>query len=545
MKTPRWLRSRPLVFLGGLASGLCLFFLLRSGTDGDPPTKADVDEVFGLLEDDAAALGRALDPSAPRIFQDPADITREVDEPQASARKADLEAGAIALRRNFVLLLRQALARGRGDAPEHHEHVVFTAEKSGETFPWKVPAGTVAGQATISNAGPSIVDAVRILIDGKAMPPTLQELVAGAVQGARSDEQKAIGLWNAVVAGRVHDWPAHREAADPLKLLHVYGYGFCSHAANALALLAREAGLESRVLQAKGKHVVAEIKINGQWCMLDADGEMFARRPDGTIASVDDIRSSLALLDATPRGFYSAEKLREIYRDGDFKVRKLFHPEPTRALNTRLRPGESLGYSTRRNGLFYLTRYLEEPVEYANGTWTFTPVWENGAWLIDSGGTRNLEAVRDAVGSIHLAKSDPRQAAELIYPFEIPYPVLDGRILLDGEGAPPHVEISRDGKTWQDLPVTPANDGDLVVSLSPFLSMVGEEPDYRFAVRLQWPATAARVRLSRLHFHYDLQMAPRQLPLPGEGTKSVGVLFDASGPATLGLDFAVQTKTAE
>lgn len=545
MKTPQYLGSRPLVFFGGLVAGLCVFFLLRPGVDGDLPTKGDVDEVFGLLEDDAAALGRALDPSAPRMFQDPADITREVDDPQAAARKVDLEASAIALRRNLVLLLRQAVARGRGDAPEHREHVVFTAGKSGESFPWRVPTGTVAGQVTVSNAGPSVVDAVRIMIDGQAMPPTLQELVANTVEGARSAEQKAIALWKAVVAGRVHDWPAHREAADPLKLFHVYGYGFCSHAANALALLAREAGLESRVLQAKGKHVIAEIKINGQWCMLDADGEMFARRPDGTIASVDDIRSSPALLDAAPRGFYSAEKLREIFRDGDFKVRKLFRPEPTRALNTRLRPGESLGYSTRRNGLFYVTRYLEEPVEYANGTWIFTPVWENGAWLLDSGGVKNLEAVRDAGGSVHLAKSDPQQAAELIYPFEIPYPVLDGRILLDGEGALPDVEISRDGKTWQDLPVTPANDGDLVVSLLPFLSMVGEEPDYRFAVRLKWPATAAPVRLSRLHFRYDLQMAPRQLPLPGEGTKSVGVLFDASGLATLELDFALQTKTAE
>lgn len=545
MKTPRWLHSRPLVFLGGLVAGLCVFFLLRSGTDGDLPTRGDVDEVFGLLEDDAAALGRALDPSAPRMFQDPADRTREVDDPQAAARKADLEAGAIALRRNFVLLLRQALARGRGDAPEEREDVTFTAEKSGETFPWKVPAGTVAGQVTVSNAGPSMVDAVRIMIDGQAMPPTLQELVAGAVQGAGSDEQKAIGLWNTVVAGRVHDWPAHREAADPLKLLHVYGYGFCSHAANALALLAREAGLESRVLQAKGQHVVAEIKINGQWCMLDADGEMFARRPDGTIASVDDIRSNPALLDAAPRGFYSAEKLREIYRDGDFKVRKLFHPEPTRALNTRLRPGESLGYSTRRNGLFYVTRYLEEPVEYANGTWTFAPVWENGAWLTGSGGAQNLEAVRDADGSIHLAKSDPQQAAELIYPFEIPYPVLDGRILLDGGVAPPDVEISRDGKTWQDLPVTPASGGGQAVSLLPFLSMVGEEPDYRFTVRLHWPAAAARVRLSRLYFRYDLQMAPRQLPLPGEATESVGVVFDASGPAKIELDFALRPNAAE
>lgn len=543
MKTPNFACSKFFVFFGGLALGLgaALLIVLRGG--GDIATKAHVAEVFGLLENDVASLERALDPSLPRLFEDPADVVREGENRQAAAQKMDLESGVTEVRRKLALLLRQTLQGGREvDFPDR-DHVVFAAERSGEEFPWSVPGGTVAEGVRVSNTGSSVADAVRVVIDGTPVPASLQELVSRAVHGAGSEEERAIGLWNLVVQGRRHDWPAHPEASDPLKLLHVYGYGFCSHAANTLALLAAEAGLESRIQQAKGWHVVTEIKINGKWSMFDPDGEMFVRLSDGTIASVAELQADPALVETATPGFYTAEKLRGIYRDGDFKVRKPFLADPTRALNVRLRPGESIGYAKKRGGLFYLTRYLEEPAEYANGDWTFSPVWENGAWLNGSGGAQNLEVARGADGISHLVKSDPRKAAELIYLFEIPYPVLDGSIFLGGDADVPSVEISRDGQTWIDLPTTTSCEG-AAAGLVPFLSIVGGDPDYRFMVRFKWPASASRVHLSHLSFRYDLQMAPAQLPLPRSDSRSVGVVFEGTAPAELKLDFALSQRTA-
>ena len=102
---------------------------------------------------------------------------------------------------------------------------------------------------------------------------------------------------------------------DPLKMFNVYGYGLCSVHASHVAAMARAAGLKARN-QSINRHCVSEVWFDGAWHLLDASLVNYFPKPDGTIASVDEIIASItefykghpelknnpAALDAFPQG---------------------------------------------------------------------------------------------------------------------------------------------------------------------------------------------------------------------------------------------------
>ncbi|MCL2641084.1 MAG: hypothetical protein FWD53_09595 [Phycisphaerales bacterium] len=115
------------------------------------------------------------------------------------------------------------------------------------------------------------------------------------IKPGMSDKEKALAVWKTVVAYQ-HQNPPPKEflhspgdnVVDPIKMFNVYGYGYCSVHAAHVAALARAAGLKSQN-RAIIRHNVAEVFFDGQWRMLDASLVNYFLKPDGSIASVDEI----------------------------------------------------------------------------------------------------------------------------------------------------------------------------------------------------------------------------------------------------------------
>lgn len=150
----------------------------------------------------------------------------------------------------------------------------------------------------IVNTGDVAIRAPRVLTPGAPKWFDLPEVLAGFTSDSSDPEQLALRLWEFLVGARVHGDPAsdREDLHDPVRMLNVFGYGFCDDAATVYALMAEELGLESRVWWLSG-HVVPEVMIDGQWAMLDPDGETYYRDPaSGRIAGVEQISADTELL---------------------------------------------------------------------------------------------------------------------------------------------------------------------------------------------------------------------------------------------------------
>jgi hypothetical protein len=106
------------------------------------------------------------------------------------------------------------------------------------------------------------------------------------------------------------------ESRNAAKCLSVYGYGDSGALGNALAELARAAGLRSRLRDLRG-HIVPELFFDGGWRALDPAFEVFYPDPEngGQLAGVDELAvdAEMAARVAPPSGG-DASALAELYR---------------------------------------------------------------------------------------------------------------------------------------------------------------------------------------------------------------------------------------
>lgn len=135
-----------------------------------------------------------------------------------------------------------------------------------------------------------------------------------------SDEEKALAIWRSVVMFRHQDSPPKEFVEgdgcvhDPIKVFNVYGYNMCCCSASNIAALARFIGFPARIWTIRA-HLVPEVQWDGKWHMLDASLINYFRKPDGEIASVDEIIAEVkAWYDAHPEYRGNEAKLRELQR---------------------------------------------------------------------------------------------------------------------------------------------------------------------------------------------------------------------------------------
>lgn len=524
-------------------------FLVEKATDKKLLNR-DLAKAFGLLENDLDSLLRHTGSPPSSLYEDPANkplipITGELD---STATGEELDARLQGVRKKILREIQKKSA-SRQPAKETIRTQPFLAV-SDIPFPWKLETGQAPTGLSIRNPGPSTIINLRISLEGKKIPSSIEQIVQTATEGVSGDEAKAMALWDFIVKNRTHDWPSHSgdEAFDPIKLLSVYGYGFCSHAAKALAILANHAGLETQVRHAKGQHVVCEILIDGRWAMFDPDGEVVYRTNEGRIASVDEIRADPALVLTAQSPIYPHDRLKDIFTNHDFVIIPFekFGRSPRHKILPELRPGEELVFSNEQRGLFFASRYLEVPKEYANGAWIYEPVIGSEEALPKGVTLSNISIVGSGEGA-SLKVSDSNQEASVLCFFDLPYPALETKIEIvfpNAENSKNSLQAlaSRDGKSWTVGEIS-ILEGKAICQFKDFPNRVGGRPDYKFWIKLVSAPRQGVEELPKFRIGVLLQMAPRSLPIPDANGGNLVVSYKTASEQNIEIAFINETSS--
>ncbi|HUT32192.1 MAG TPA: hypothetical protein VNE39_01820 [Planctomycetota bacterium] len=166
-----------------------------------------------------------------------------------------------------------------------------------------------------------VVSHVKVLSDKVEDVASLEAWKKSFINDGMTDRDKALAAWESVVRFQHQDSPPveflqlENAVLDAIKMFNVYGYSMCGNAASHVQSLARAAGLEARgwTIQA---HVVPEVSWGGKWHLLDASLINYFPKPDGDLASVEEIMAAIKQWYEKTPGF----------KGDDAKLRK-FHAE--------------------------------------------------------------------------------------------------------------------------------------------------------------------------------------------------------------------------
>ncbi|MCS6860508.1 MAG: hypothetical protein NZT92_09335, partial [Abditibacteriales bacterium] len=149
-----------------------------------------------------------------------------------------------------------------------------------------------AGNSDVNRVG--VVSHIKVLSDKVEDVSSLEAWKQAFIKPGMTDEQKALAVWESVVRFRHQDAPPNEflqgdvNVHDPIKTFNVYGYNMCCCAASNVKALARAIGLPARAWSIRA-HIVPEVFYDGAWHMFDASLINYFRKPDGHIASVEEI----------------------------------------------------------------------------------------------------------------------------------------------------------------------------------------------------------------------------------------------------------------
>jgi hypothetical protein len=170
-----------------------------------------------------------------------------------------------------------------------------------------VRPGWAQAQERIKEGGR--VNQLKVLSDKIDDVTTVENIVKSFAKPGMSDQERAKGLWKAIIRYRHQTTPPNEhlagdwEAHDPVKIFNVYGYCMCCCCSALVEALNREDGREAQGRILNG-HSVPEVRYKNGWHMFDGSLINFFPRPkDGVIASVDEIAAAVADWYARNPGF--------------------------------------------------------------------------------------------------------------------------------------------------------------------------------------------------------------------------------------------------
>lgn len=143
-----------------------------------------------------------------------------------------------------------------------------------------------------------VVSYVKVLSDKVEDVSNLEAWKKSFIKEGMSDKEKALKCWESVFKFRHQDIPPNEYLGDDdhphdvIKCWNVYGYGQCCCASANICALARSVGLQARGWGIIA-HSVPEIQFDGAWHMLDSSLITYFPKPDGNIASVDELTSGV------------------------------------------------------------------------------------------------------------------------------------------------------------------------------------------------------------------------------------------------------------
>ena len=105
---------------------------------------------------------------------------------------------------------------------------------------------------------------------------------------------------------------------DPVKMINVYDVGYCDMLGPTMEGVMKGMGIgPARTVNLPGlSHVLAEVNYDGKWHYLDLDLRAVFRRPDGSLASMEESKKDASLW-AGPRGplFFPLDNLAKVQKD--------------------------------------------------------------------------------------------------------------------------------------------------------------------------------------------------------------------------------------
>ena len=232
-------------------------------------------------------------------------------------------------------------------------------------------------RTTIVNRDAQLAVIPRLTRRGDPDLTSVASILASITNKQMSDEQRAIAIWRFLVDWRYHDYPAEdgSEVHDPVKLVSVYGYGFCDDSAAAFCRLASEAGIKSRSYGLSG-HVVAEAFYDNAWHMFDPDHQVFYRNENKEVASVAELERNPRWITREARDPIGSdtEIIAEMYstRDNNRSYQADYVAPTVRWMV--LNPGDQVEFDFDRQEKVHRRTFQNQPLprSFANGTWSTT-----------------------------------------------------------------------------------------------------------------------------------------------------------------------------
>lgn len=433
----------------------------------------------------------------------------------------------------------------------------------------------LAGGSALA-AEPAVVSHVKVVSDKATDVSSLDAWKASVIKERMTDEQKAMAVWNSVVAFRHQEVPPNEylenegHPHDPIKAFNVYGYGQCCCASANLMALARHAGLAARGWGIT-QHSVPEVQWDGQWHMLDASLVTYFPKADGSIAGVEEISASIKeWYDKNPSMKGNDKALRDFMRGGGWKkgpellkncpsydnngwlpaathgwyatVQEYGNPSKNFVyeygtpvgyqVNVQLRKGEKLTRNWFNKGLH--VNQLEggklptlnktpgkEDLRYSPKYGDLAPGRVgNGQWTWDVP-VSSPELSQAAFEFVNLTPSPAGLATKdrgvLTLHLPSSYVLLSGRVELKAnvsDGGHIAIAVSdNNGLDWKEAS-TIASSGAQTIDLTP---LVYRRYDYRLRLTLTGPGTA----LQSLRIVQDVQHSQRALPALDKGANTI------------------------
>jgi len=153
---------------------------------------------------------------------------------------------------------------------------------------------------------------------------------------------------------------------DPVKIINVYGYGYCGIFGPFMAGVCEGVGLgpaRSLVLN-DWRHVASEVFYDDRWHYLDVDVRAVFRQPDGALASFAEARKDARLWTGRGPLFFpndDLERTRKIYESSPYYYHYGFH-QTGHTMDYVLRQGESFirWWKPQGGRWHHLPRYHED-----------------------------------------------------------------------------------------------------------------------------------------------------------------------------------------
>ena len=158
-------------------------------------------------------------------------------------------------------------------------------------------------------------------------------------QDKLSSKEKVIAVYNFMKENFVV-WNAPLIARDLETYLYGFGYGLCGRESTLMTSLWYELGLESRSIH-WGHHVMAEVKVEGNYCLFDAQHHLDFGKEFGIPTSIQSLQENgYKLQDGFDDIGYSNAYLNKFYSHSDYTFMMpehvLAHPELTLSKRQRI-----------------------------------------------------------------------------------------------------------------------------------------------------------------------------------------------------------------